>query len=252
MNTNGRMIQEDEIDLRELFKTIAKNSKFLLFFTLFSTLLAGVYVFVTPKIYELKVLVEIGNTNTNTNTNTIVAKLNGLFLKNTYETTIKKIEIVKNTPDLIEISAESDDISKAKNEVQAVLANIASEYQSINKKQLDILLQKKQTLKSQQEQLGIQISDLKNQSNISEYMIQQLLLSQNQITNDLFNTSSIISNAKIGGIVGQIEVNKNPIKPKKSLIITVAFVTSLILGIFGVFFIEFLRGNKEDDQELIS
>jgi uncharacterized protein involved in exopolysaccharide biosynthesis len=205
------------------------------------TALAMLYVFVTPKIYEVKVLVEMGNTNTNT----VVAKMSSLFVGNTKETTIKKIEIVKNTPDLIEISAESDDILKAKSEVQAVLANIANEYQSINKKQLGILLEKEQTLKSQKAQLEVQISGLKNQKNISEYMIQQLLLSQNQITNELFSTSAMIANAKTGGVVGQIEVSKDPIKPKKSLVIAVAFVTSLILGIFLIFAKEFFASKPE-------
>ena len=156
---------------------------------------------------------------------------------------------MKNTPDLIEIAVESDDVSKAKGEVQTVLANIANEYQGINKKQLDILLQKETTLKSQKEQLESQIGGLKNQKNISEYMIQQLLLAQNQITNELFSTSAMIANAKIGGVVGQIEVSKDPIKPKKSLIIAVAFVTSLILGIFLIFVKEFFRSKPEDANQ---
>ena len=94
-------------------------------------------------------------------------------------------------------------------------------------------------------QLEVQISGLKNQKNISEYMIQQLLLSQNQITNELFSTSAMIANAKTGGVVGQIEVSKDPIKPKKSLVIAVAFVTSLILGIFLIFAKEFFASKPE-------
>jgi uncharacterized protein involved in exopolysaccharide biosynthesis len=36
--------------------------------------------------------------------------------------------------------------------------------------------------------------------------------------------------------------------PKRGLIVSVSFVTSLILGIFGIFFWEFIRTEKEDNS----
>jgi len=39
---------------------------------------------------------------------------------------------------------------------------------------------------------------------------------------------------------------KDKVKPKRGLIVIVAFITSFILAIFLVFFIEFLKGNKEE------
>ena len=39
---------------------------------------------------------------------------------------------------------------------------------------------------------------------------------------------------------------KDKVKPKRGLILVVSFVTSIILAIFGVFFIEFLRSEKEN------
>ena len=41
---------------------------------------------------------------------------------------------------------------------------------------------------------------------------------------------------------------KDKTKPKRALIVIVAFITSIILAIFGVFFIEFLKNSKEDNQ----
>ncbi len=43
---------------------------------------------------------------------------------------------------------------------------------------------------------------------------------------------------------------KDKTKPKRALIIVVAFITSLILGIFMVFFGEFLKNNKEEEEEI--
>jgi len=39
---------------------------------------------------------------------------------------------------------------------------------------------------------------------------------------------------------------KDKTKPKRGLIIVVAFITSIILGVFLVFFLEFIRGQKEE------
>jgi uncharacterized protein involved in exopolysaccharide biosynthesis len=41
---------------------------------------------------------------------------------------------------------------------------------------------------------------------------------------------------------------KDKTKPKRALIVVVAFVTGLILSIFLVFFLEFIRGSKEEDE----
>ena len=50
--------------------------------------------------------------------------------------------------------------------------------------------------------------------------------------------------------IGDITISNEPInKPKKSLIITVAFVTGFILSIFLVFFIEFIRTLKKEINE---
>jgi uncharacterized protein involved in exopolysaccharide biosynthesis len=39
---------------------------------------------------------------------------------------------------------------------------------------------------------------------------------------------------------------KDKVKPKRALIVIVAFVTAFILAIFGVFFIEFIKNSKNE------
>ena len=248
MNTNGQMIQEDEIDLRELFKTIAKNSKILLFFTLFVTALAMLYVFVTPKIYEVKVLVEMGNTNTNTNTNTIVAKLNNIYLdkQQANASTIKSVEVIKNTGDLILIVAESDTPNEAIADAKELVEYIEKQTLENNKQQLETLTTKKKLLEEQERSLSNQIKSINSEKNVSPLLVQSLMVAQSQVTESLFATTQAIQSSKLGGLVGDISVSKDPIKPKKALIVTVAFVTSLILGIFGVFFVEFLKAKPRE------
>jgi len=50
-------------------------------------------------------------------------------------------------------------------------------------------------------------------------------------------------------VIGKIMINDYPIKPKKKLIVIVAFVTGLILSIFLVFFLQFIKSSKEEDEQ---
>ena len=61
----------------------------------------------------------------------------------------------------------------------------------------------------------------------------------------LKNTDKYIQNTKE---IGRFIVQDYPIKPKKKLIVVVAFITGLILSIFLVFFLEFIQGAKRKDS----
>jgi uncharacterized protein involved in exopolysaccharide biosynthesis len=48
-------------------------------------------------------------------------------------------------------------------------------------------------------------------------------------------------------IVGSIITQEKPVKPKKSLIVIVAFITGLMFSVFLAFFLEFLQGMKREE-----
>ncbi|MEE8588094.1 MAG: GNVR domain-containing protein, partial [Sulfurimonadaceae bacterium] len=50
-------------------------------------------------------------------------------------------------------------------------------------------------------------------------------------------------------LVGEVELLDRPIKPKKKLIVVVAFITGLMLSVFLAFFLEFIQGNREEEEE---
>ena len=122
---------------------------------------------------------------------------------------------------LNDYKSELDSLSlKQKKLITEVLPNISNQIvllkkeKEVLKKELKILIPKK-------------ISDI-------EYQIKQLELSKQ----NTFNVKE----------VGKGLVLDHPIKPKKKLIVIVAFMTSLILAIFLVFFIEFIKGLKEEEK----
>ena len=98
----------------------------------------------------------------------------------------------------------------------------------------------------------IQIKDLENKkANVSNEIIRKLedkinielqtkisQLNEKVDIQKLQNSEQNITNTKL---VGEYIIRDYPIKPKKLLIIVVAFVTGFILSIFLVFFLQFIR-----------
>jgi len=60
------------------------------------------------------------------------------------------------------------------------------------------------------------------------------------------NSEQNIQNSKV---IGSYVIKDYPVKPKKKLIVAVAFVTGFILSIFLVFFLEFIRSMKEESKK---
>jgi len=92
--------------------------------------------------------------------------------------------------------------------------------------------------------LNLQLIDLKDKKdNLDTNVIWDLQEKKNLLASML-----LPHNYKNSHIVGSILTNDYSAKPKKKLIVVVAFITGLILSIFLVFFIEFIRGFKEEDK----
>ena len=61
MQENIQRYEEDEIDLRELWKTLMKRKMLIAVVTVFITVAAIAYVLLKTPMYEAKALFEIGN-----------------------------------------------------------------------------------------------------------------------------------------------------------------------------------------------
>ncbi|TLT00454.1 Wzz/FepE/Etk N-terminal domain-containing protein [Aliarcobacter cibarius] len=313
-----KYLQEDEIDLRELFKTIWARRFFVIAFTLVVTVLAAVYAYTKTPIYEAKALVEIGEykqnnpisgtgiTKTSIDDAAILEKkLTTLFVdmeKNLKDKTseITSITLAKGLKNFLEIKSEAISNEEAKNEILKVLSFVQGEHEKIlddAKKQRELelknidlqisdiksrsvtLIDKKleigtKTLENLQEQLKLVDENLKRIDTLNPSLAALKLMEKKDITtaiseltvknfeleekkDELLTTSLykleenkkvvetilLPHNYKNTQIVGEIMTNDFPAKPKKSLIVAVAFVTGFILSIFLVFLINFIRKN---------
>ena len=310
---------EEEIDLRDLFKTIWNRRIFILVFTAVLTILAIVYVIIKTPIYEAKALVEIGNyksyqdgkaeqTIILDDANELSKKLSMIFIdlkKNdkNKEFEITKIATSKGMKNFIEISSEStsnDLATKGLNEIITYTQNIHSkllkdvkekndlEIKNINflisniqndkivniEKKIDLynknIINLEEQMKSVTETLKnmntldysitalklMEKRDISNEIIVNKSKLYDFIEQKENITNidlnkllerkKLLETLSLPHNFKNTEVVGNILTDDNPIKPKKALIVVVAFVTGFILAIFMVFIMQFVSSMRKE------
>ena len=311
-----KYIQEDEIDLREIFKSIFERKYFILIFTLMITILAIIYVSIKTPIYEAKAVIEIGSYKTESdevrvvdNLNEFSKKLSTIFIdlrKNDIEkeSEITNISISKGMKNYIEISSQAISNDLALKEIEAVLSFTKDEHGKFlndikekNKIQISNIDNSVKNLQEQivnidrkielyeknvinlEEQMKFVLESLKNINSLDPSIAALKLMEKRDISNDIISNKSqlfdlmikkeSISNLEINklierkkilesltldyniknsDIIGKIQINDYPVKPKKTLVVVVSFVTGFILSIFIIFFMQFIQGLKKEEN----
>ncbi len=249
--------EEDEIDLRELFKTLMKWKKFIIIFTVLVTLVALIFVFIKTPIYEIKAYVEVGsikhnnNNNNNNNNNSAIENPNNLVkrLQISYidgsdkeETTfLRSVSAVKKTENLVELVVDSVSNEKAKIKLNEIIDDIKLQHQSKIDNYKALIIENINNLKSQKQML----ENSKNNFEGSQLINYNLSSKINELNLEISSYS-----IKQTDVIGKIIVNDYPVKPKKKLIVIVAFITGLILSIFLVFFLEFIRNEDKNGEKI--
>ena len=187
----NKILNEDEIDLRELFKTIWDKRFFIIIFTFIITLISFIYVLLknpTP-VYEGILSVQIGEIQSENFGNKIIETPQNLSYILEVEFKVNP-NIVKGTTSILEIKYSNEDKARIK----------------------------------------IILEDVKN-----------FIITKHE------NDTSFYKNKIMTKQIGDITISEEAInKPKKALIVTVAFITGFILSIFLVFFIQFIQSIKKE------
>lgn len=207
---NSKTLQNDEIDLRELWVTLVKRKLTILAVTVIATISAAFYAYTATPIYSGKVLIEIGdvviNSKTDNNKPTIIQLLDSPadvqgIIEQTFNSYIVnedkkiKIEFPKGSGRLILLSYESSD----------------------------------KNLISKKLQEGV-----------------NLVMARHKEKEEFFKHVNGQVHPTV--VVDKISISDEPIKPKKQLIIAVAFISGLMLGIFLAFFREFISNGRKIDE----
>lgn len=207
---NSKTLQNDEIDLRELWATLVKRNLTILAVTVIATISAAFYAYTATPIYSGKVLIEIGdvviNSKTDNNKPTIIQLLDSPadvqgIIEQTFNSYIVnedkkiKIEFPKGSGRLILLSYESSD----------------------------------KNLIGEKLQEGVNLVMTRHKEKESFYQ---------HVNGQVHPTA----------VVDKISISDGPIKPKKQLIIAIAFISGLMFGIFLAFFREFISNGRRIDE----
>ncbi len=139
---NTQCYQEDEIDLRELLKTIIKHKKFIVVFTSIVTILAIIYSLVKTPIYEVKSNLQIGFIGKNliANPNTLVKTANLIFnvgeklqTKKPFVSKVSSIAISKKLKNFVAITTQAISNKEALVKNKEVVSYIQNRYKNIIK-----------------------------------------------------------------------------------------------------------------------
>ncbi|PRM89600.1 hypothetical protein CJ671_06715 [Aliarcobacter cryaerophilus] len=195
---------EDEIDLREIFKTIFEYKKYIFVFIFLITSLSIIYVIkINPvPIYQGKILIEIGEIQNKNFQPTIIENASDLsYILNQMFVVEAKLPTKKDIGNLV---------------LQSRLIEVISENENIDK-------------------INETLENLKN------YIIEKHKL-------DTQFYENVIMTKQIGNVKIEDEAIN---KPKKKLIVSVAFISSLIISIFLVFLIDFIKKETKRDKTII-
>jgi LPS O-antigen subunit length determinant protein (WzzB/FepE family) len=194
--------QEDEIDLKELFKILWLKKNLIISITAIITIMAGVYAFNKTPIYEGTALVEIGNYKNNNNNNNnnnnvlvdsvpeLVKKLNLLFidlLKNEKDrkATITSISTTKGVTGFLDIKSQSTSNELVVNEVNKVVSYIQNKHQTIMD---DVKNRRKLEIKN----IQTRIDNIKNKE--IKLLMQKINAQQNNLDNYRVQLNKMITN----------------------------------------------------------
>lgn len=303
INTNTYQIEEDEIDLKELFLTIWKAKLFIAIFVAFATFIAILFALSKPNTYKVKTILAPQEQSKSLGGLGALASMAGIGLGGGSGVTpdiafnnllndytfmthfIKKYAIDKK---LLDENFDENFIFAMNNRTIYDFKNPKQEKQNqenINFFKNIYLPIKGMIAISADKKTGLITVSVENANRefayfllnhflraTTDYLVQRNLDDLNikiqkyqkelQITNNLelkAELAKLVSNLIKQKIYTnsskyyKVKVMNDPYipdvadkaGPKRALIVIVSFVTSFILAIFLIFFIEFIRGNKE-------
>ena len=235
MNTNQH-IQEDEIDLKELFQVIWNYKIFILFFTAIVTLSSIVYTLTITPIYEVKSVVRIGFIGENLveEPKILEQKLRLVFdVANNHKSLQEKawvsdISIIKGVDDFLQISTQSysNDLALEKN--KEVVAFLQNEY----KYQIDEFALKTQTnIKNLEKQIDYinnvtkvnilrAIEKINNQDIVK--IDEKIRLLKEQDLYELDEKIKFIKTVEIQTIDNKIKFNETKLKEYENLLVDIS------------------------------
>lgn len=267
---------EDEIDLHDIFDVLWKSRLLIIGIFMIAVLVAGAISFAMPSIYRVSGIVALGNFGDPIYTGQASAQ--GIMQSDEFLLDINqelklnltpndfsalkasiKIEPVKGTDNLLEISVESKDKQKGKDIIEGMVRLFANKSEeSYNKRrkilsdQLAITWENLNVLGRDINQSREVLRNIENSSNVasvdSELRVSRMLdylqgeeSRRSSLLDHYQDLQTQLSILRPQKVVQEPKEPVSPVGPKKALIVTIAGIFGLMIGIFAAFLRDWLK-----------
>lgn len=274
--SNELKYAEDEIDLRELWKTIVTYKKLIMVLTGAFVLLAVIFVLIKAPVYEIKSVIDIGiyNNMLLEEPTNLAKRLDVQYIMDKDDNATTYLDTaspVKGSKDLVELSVLSSSnalgvsymeeiIQTVKHRhnviLQSYVSLIESKIKNLEVQKDDLLTEQKKLTDTLAKETAMMDAVLKtNPAVAAVYTIERNnkskelaelrnnIFTLNSDLNDLFMTISS-SALQETDLLTKIATDEKPIKPKKGLIVVVVMMTGLMVSVFLAFFLAFIGKNE--------
>lgn len=272
--TQTTIIDEDEIDLYDLYLVIKKRARLIGIIFLLITISSGIISFILPPVYSGKMLIRLPNIYktiiTPSEAESILSELDELREEDRFDELSKKLNMDKTrVSELVKISTSTPrgekkfieaTIEVYKPEIIIPIKNALIEYLNNNKYVKERIRLQRESMNHLKEEIQKKINEIEG---LKEYVVKEIKegkvkdLGFNPIGLDkevinlkqrLKNIEKDITLLKGFEVVVEPNIPVRPSKPRKKLIVAVAGFTSIFFGIFLAFFMEWVEKNKRDSK----
>lgn len=277
MNQNA-YCQDDEIDLRELWQTLVKRKTLIGIVTCFVTISATIFAFVQTPLYKVKTVVDIGfyRSSLLEEPANLVKRVEIKYINNENKEATTRLDTVmqiKGAKDLVELTAIAPSNEEAKSLLNTIVEDIKNRHHQLLQSyvgsvqaKIQNLENQKKDLEAEQQQLAQEIAykaanidriikdnpavaavytiELNSKATEFSALKDKIFTLNNQLSDLSLAISS--NNIQDTNMMDKMTFDDSPAKPKKKLIVTVAFVSGIILSIFLAFFLELIGKDRHE------
>jgi capsular polysaccharide biosynthesis protein len=262
---NFDTIRDDEINLSDMSKVLAKRKKGIIAIFLISILAAAIYCFTASPIYRLethvkiympKDLITIKELPSAKDIVSMIGRINHekkviIFSKTADGVTEAKIEDMRGTTDKFKIIIESynredlpaslqelleyiENMREIKNDYRKIISEIDEKIKIVNEavKKNDFQIKEIEKRLNSSKLLPVGFNPVEINNKIVDLKMEKHRLEQER------------QNFKLIQLLQDPFVSKDPVKPQKAIIMIIAGILSFMFGVVTVFIAEYLVGVK--------
>lgn len=258
-----------EINLYDLWKVIVKRKMIIIAIFVISLFGAAIYCFTAPKIYRLETYVKlympkdiliVKELLTAKDISLMIGKIDRekraiIFSKNPDEVTKAEIDEIRGETDKFKIAIESRNRENLPESLQEIITYIENirEIKSSYEKIISEIDERTKNVKEAEKKSDYHIKEIEKRLNSSKLLpvgFNPIDINYRNVDlkMEIYRLEQERQKYKLIQPLEDPFISKDPVKPKKAVIMTIAGICSLMFGLFIVFIAKYFEGIRKKVQ----